>query len=85
MSRSAIGPRLRCYARTQNYFHGRYKGHCVHVTREHSGRAFTFLVQGPDGINIADGIADKGMSLREVIVHAITGAGLWIAAKEGGK
>lgn len=47
------------------------------MERDHPSRAFSYLVVGPDGIRAADGIADKGMELREVIIHAVTGALLW--------
>ena len=74
---SASGPRLRCDERSANHFYGRYKGYAVAVERDHPSRAFAFLVVCPDGTRAADGIADKGMTMREVIVHALTGALLW--------
>lgn len=73
-SDSALDLRLRCDERSANRFYGRYKGHLVQVERDHPGRAFAFLVVHPDGTRAADGIADKGMTMREVIIHAITGA-----------
>lgn len=74
---SASGPRLRCDERSANHFYGRYRGHTVAVERDHPSRAFAFLVVCPDGTRAADGIANKGMTMREVIVHALTGALLW--------
>lgn len=74
---SASGPRLRCDERSANHFYGRYKGHYVGVERDHPSRAFAFNVVCPDGTKAAWGIAEKGMTMREVIIHALTGALLW--------
>lgn len=76
---SKEGPRLRCDERSANHFYGRYRGHVVAVERDHPSRAFAFLVVCPDGSRAADGIADKGMTMREVVIHALKGALLWSA------
>jgi hypothetical protein len=71
------GPRLRRTEKWENGFYGTYRGHQIAIERDHPSRAFAYLVICPDGTRAADGIADKGMTMREVIVHALTGALLW--------
>lgn len=78
---SASGPRLRCDERSGNHFYGWYRGHQVAIERDDPSRAFAFLVIEPDGTRAADGIADKGLTMREVIIHALEGALLWPNAK----
>lgn len=67
-------PRLRCHEKGENYFYGSYRGHSVSVLRDSPERAWAFLVQCPDGTYAADGLMDRKASMREAIIHAITGA-----------
>lgn len=71
---SSSGPTLHSDERSVSHFCGRYKGHLIQVERDHPTQAFAFLVVRPDGTRAADGIADKDMTMREVVVHALTGA-----------
>lgn len=70
-------PRLRCHERTRDTFYGSYKGHEVGIERDSRADRWTFLVIGPDGIRAADGITRDRCTMREAIVHALTGAQLY--------
>lgn len=74
---ASSGPRLRCHATDANCFYGTYKKCLVSILRDHKSRPWTFLITAPDGTYLADGITKDPMTLREAIVHAVTGAGLW--------
>jgi hypothetical protein len=74
---AATGPRLRCLAKDQNCFYGMYKGCTVSILRDHKSRPWTFLVSATNGRTLADGFTKEPMTLREAIVHAVKGAGLW--------
>lgn len=47
------------------------------VERDHKTEPWAFLVTAPSGLNVADGYTKEPMTLREAIIHALTGAGLW--------
>jgi hypothetical protein len=74
---SASGPRLRWEAASGSQYWGSYKKHKVAVWCYNKRRIWSYVVTAPDGTKVADGIMDGPGTMREAIVHAVTGAMLW--------
>lgn len=77
MSANKSGPRLRWRICTSCQYVGDYKGHEVYVWRFNKRKPWAYVVTAPDGTKVADGIMDTRGTMREAIVHAVTGAMLW--------
>jgi hypothetical protein len=73
------GPRVRTHSRGHKHFYGAYKKHLIECTRDTRDEEWYIIVTHPDGGRLYDGWFNDSQTktLREVIVEALRGAGLW--------